>query len=246
MFWTIQRKEVLDIIESNGAYYPDFDKSDMALPGPYRLMHKLFKAYNKLNDEESKGLVFTFDNTPTNPLTTIEEAKTFLSNSTRQSFIYKKGNNIFEREGYYLLCLEGFEGYNTLPIDVALFTGLSDILDESGSMIPEYGSKGSLKNDENLYLYRKMDELEAFGSQDELDQFMNDYNYYKLEKMYDQDWVYKQMRALLLLSGNLWEKDGNSFYRWLNPSSVMLHSNIMEKHLPYIKEENITSCTKLN
>ena len=61
-FWTVQKKEVLDIIESEGIYHPDFEKSGYLKlrPNMTKLYEFFLETYNSQNDDDCKGLVFCF------------------------------------------------------------------------------------------------------------------------------------------------------------------------------------------
>ncbi len=61
-FWTIQSKEVMDIIESENAYYPDFSKSRYVLNDkPMNSLYSfVLNSFNSVNHESYKGVVFTF------------------------------------------------------------------------------------------------------------------------------------------------------------------------------------------
>lgn len=55
VYWTIQHKDVIDVLNMQGAYYPDFEKS----PQVHRTTYdKLLSVFNELNKTEYKGLIF--------------------------------------------------------------------------------------------------------------------------------------------------------------------------------------------
>ena len=61
-YWTVQKRKVLDIIEKDGIYCPDFEKSDYLKlrPNLTELYNFFLKTYNYHNTADCKGLVFCF------------------------------------------------------------------------------------------------------------------------------------------------------------------------------------------
>jgi hypothetical protein len=70
--WTVQHNNVIDIINTNGVYYPDFSKSTYAVKKDYSGIYtSLLTSYNKINNQSNKGLVFCF--APENPETSVRD-----------------------------------------------------------------------------------------------------------------------------------------------------------------------------
>lgn len=55
VYWTIQHKDVIDIINEQGVYYPDFEKSPQVHCAIYE---KLLRIFNEINKTTYKGLIF--------------------------------------------------------------------------------------------------------------------------------------------------------------------------------------------
>ena len=55
VYWTIQHKKVINILDEQGAYYPDFEKSPQAHSETYG---KLLRTFNEINKTTYKGLIF--------------------------------------------------------------------------------------------------------------------------------------------------------------------------------------------
>lgn len=139
MFWTIQNRDVLEIIRRDGTYKPDFSLSGKpdGLQGSYSF---ILNSFNLLNPhlEKGNGLVYAFDDAPERPLESIEAVKKFFSVLIRRSFVVKAGVNedLFDRDDYFLLQLDGYdEEIYTLPLDISYFVWLSDYLDADGRLI---------------------------------------------------------------------------------------------------------------
>lgn len=55
VYWTIQHKDVIDVLNKQGAYYPDFEKSPQVHRETY---DRLLSVFNEFNKTEYKGLIF--------------------------------------------------------------------------------------------------------------------------------------------------------------------------------------------
>ncbi|MBR3142802.1 MAG: hypothetical protein IKF09_06630 [Clostridiales bacterium] len=85
-FWTVQSREVLDIIERDGIYHPDFEKSDyLKLRSNMTELYDFFlESYNNLNDTDCKGLVFCFvrgNSKGVIPIEDYDDFKAFITSS---------------------------------------------------------------------------------------------------------------------------------------------------------------------
>lgn len=61
-FWTVQKKEIIDTVNQDGIYQPDFSKSDylQIIPSLKNLYYIVLKAFNHVNDMQLPGLVYAF------------------------------------------------------------------------------------------------------------------------------------------------------------------------------------------
>ncbi len=55
VYWTIQHKDVIDVLNKQGTYYPDFEKSPQVHRETY---DRLLRIFNEFNKTEYKGLIF--------------------------------------------------------------------------------------------------------------------------------------------------------------------------------------------
>ena len=55
VYWTIQHKKVIDILNGQGKYFPDFEMSPQTHRATY---DKLLSVFNELNETAYKGLIF--------------------------------------------------------------------------------------------------------------------------------------------------------------------------------------------
>lgn len=106
-FWTVQSKEVVDIINSKGEYYPDFAYHNAR---DYRIV---LKSFNNINKTNYKGLVFGF----------AKRGEEGCFGNVRELYEYLLQNPDvtlafpFWNEEYVILQLKVEENFNQIPID---------------------------------------------------------------------------------------------------------------------------------
>ena len=84
-FWTIQTKNVIEIIQEEGIYQPDFDSSrylntNNELNDLYSV---ILQSFNRINEKDLPGIVYAFaksDNNRIYSIETIEEFEKFINN----------------------------------------------------------------------------------------------------------------------------------------------------------------------
>ena len=155
MLWTIQHKSIIDTIDRTGIYTPDFSLSNPNYPGTYKLLLKVSDLLNP-DYRPLKGLIFTFDDSPTTPLASLADVTSFFKgHSTRQHFIDKNPDcRLFNSTEYYILALDELTGFNSMPLDIALFTVLSDYIDAEGNF-----PRSASCNEELLFFQKWNDAL---------------------------------------------------------------------------------------
>ena len=138
MYWTIQHASVLDSIESNGVFIPDFGKSELKCPMLCAFALRYFKLFNE-NSSDLPGVIFTFDNTFEKPLKCVDDVKEFLSSTLRHETILRHCvTDVFKSNNYLLLCLDGYPStMRTLPMDIMFYELLEDYISPNGAIIGE-------------------------------------------------------------------------------------------------------------
>ena len=126
-YWSFQKQEVLDVINKEGVFFPDFSykQNPSYLNNSYNLALGLFKRYNP-SFADSNGVVFSFDRDIDNPFQTAGEIKEFFRNGTMAQFI-RKADDQTPVSNYKLLQLANYHDINTVPVDIALFVGFSSL-----------------------------------------------------------------------------------------------------------------------
>ena len=82
-YWTVQSKDIMDIIRTDGIFQPDFSKSRYLNINTNltELYFTLLKAFNNLNNMHLPGLVYAFtqsNGTTIHPIENIDEFHTFI------------------------------------------------------------------------------------------------------------------------------------------------------------------------
>ncbi len=135
-YWTFQKREVFEAIIKEGLFFPDFAyRGDQSyLKNSYELALGIFKGHNP-SFSAARGLVFSFDRDITDSFENVEEIKAFFEKGSMARFIHKSGDSS-SAEDFVLLQLTGYEDVNTVPVDIALFTGFGslDITVENGAL----------------------------------------------------------------------------------------------------------------
>ena len=78
--WTIQHKRVIDVLNEEGSYYPNFAMSPQTHRPTY---DQLLGVFNQLNKTDYKGLIFCFAKDP-------RSNDSFVFDSATELFAYMK------------------------------------------------------------------------------------------------------------------------------------------------------------
>lgn len=117
-FWTIQSKEVMDIIESENAYYPDFSKSRYVLnKKPMNSLYSfVLNSFNSVNHESYKGVVFSFVKLNNNGIVAFKSSNEFSSYIKQKKNIVGQTWSCFSRNSK-ILEIDLIDDFNPLYID---------------------------------------------------------------------------------------------------------------------------------
>lgn len=107
-FWTVQSKEVVDIINSKGEYYPDFTNRSHG-----KDYHIILESFNSVNKTDYKGLVFGFAKQKRKGVfESIDELYEYLSQNPSVTDAF----GFWDKE-HVILQLEIRKNFNQIPID---------------------------------------------------------------------------------------------------------------------------------
>ena len=119
-FWTIQTKNVIDIIQEEGIYQPNFDYSrylntNKNLKNLYSI---ILQSFNQINKTDLSGIVFAFaksDGNKIHSIKTIEEFEKFIKN--KQEVINGFWNEL-DQDNFVIIELDYDTGFNPIFIDI--------------------------------------------------------------------------------------------------------------------------------
>ena len=120
-FVTLQKKEVLDIVENEGVYYADFSKSAYLkqIPKLKELYEYFLESFNDVNGTELDGLVFAFlHRDDEGKIRDFPDLNTFLDTiRDNRNCILSLWNNFYE-QGYIMMAVKKELDFNPLFIDI--------------------------------------------------------------------------------------------------------------------------------
>ncbi|MDO5296524.1 MAG: hypothetical protein Q4F00_07835 [bacterium] len=118
-YWTVQSNEVIQIIENDGVYYPDFRKSRYSASNKSMkvLYTFMLKSFNSVNKSSYKGLIFTFVKFNNNGVTSFNDIEDFTSFISSKSYIVKNMWDCFSKNSQ-ILEIDMEHTLNPLFIDI--------------------------------------------------------------------------------------------------------------------------------
>lgn len=124
--WTLQSKEVMQIIDDEGIYRPDFKKS--RFPSSSRDMYyEVLESFNRINETQLNGVVFCFGQyCAPNTMTELNSKEVFdrmIANSGIKGMLSSGYYNLFDGT-HSLLRVEGFDSVNPIIVNYADFCDL--------------------------------------------------------------------------------------------------------------------------
>ena len=119
-FWTVQTKDVIEIIEEKGVYQLDFNNSrylhiNNNLSELYSI---ILHSFNQINKKDLPGVIYAFANNDNNricPIHTIEEFKEFIK--SKQAVIGGFWKQL-DKDNSMILELEYEDNFNPIFIDM--------------------------------------------------------------------------------------------------------------------------------
>ena len=147
-FWTIQTKDVLEIIQKKGIYQPDFSKSrylDMNRE-LNDLYYFILQSFNSQNQKDLKGLIFAFarsDNKAIYPIGSIEEFKSFME--SKKAVIGSFWKNL-DQNNSIIMELNSEERFNPIFIDINDFQFLMPPI----MLLPPYTKNSILRIQQDI------------------------------------------------------------------------------------------------
>lgn len=119
-FWTVQRKEIINIVNEKGIYQPDFSKSDylQVIPDLKHLYYMVLEAFNEVNNTNFPGLIFSFLKSDKESIYQIEDFNEFYAFiQNRKAAIYSMWNELKKKDAM-ILELEYETDFNPIYVDI--------------------------------------------------------------------------------------------------------------------------------
>lgn len=119
-YWTIQKKSIIERAYKEGVFYPDFRYSPFLAEDPKRkeLYDLILESYNRINDMNLSGLIFTFmkvEGEGIYQINNFSEFKSFMKQ--KKNVIYSLWKSLNDEE-HVIVELECDQTFNPLFIDI--------------------------------------------------------------------------------------------------------------------------------
>lgn len=119
-FWTVQKKEMINLAKENGIFQPDFNKSDYVklisdLKGLYNL---ILDSFNRINNTSLSGLVFAFSQSDGSSIYEIEDFDSFYSLIQDKKAVINSLWNELKNKDVVITELNYNENFNPIFLDI--------------------------------------------------------------------------------------------------------------------------------
>lgn len=119
-FWTVQTKEVLDIISRQGFFQPDFQRSRYLRLNPdlQELYDFILFSFNRNNGVQLPGIVFAFAQSDGRQITGIENSQDFYTFIQKNKHVIGALWNKLDTRDAVIMELEYHENFNPVFVDI--------------------------------------------------------------------------------------------------------------------------------
>lgn len=119
-FWTVQKKEIIDLVKKNGIFYSDFVKSDYLKLNPNLeyLYNLVLESFNKINEMNLTGIIFAFSQSDSQSVYEIESFTSFYSFIQNKRAVIKSLWNELKSKDVVILELNYNESFNPIFLDI--------------------------------------------------------------------------------------------------------------------------------
>lgn len=125
-YWTVQTKQVMEQVMSEGKYFPDFAYSEHTKGN--EMMQELYgillDSFNRANNVQFPGLIFTFMKSEGRYIMPIENDKEFYALIQQKQSAIKGLWNYFKKRDMVIVELEFQEDINPIYIDINDFQAI--------------------------------------------------------------------------------------------------------------------------
>ncbi len=119
-FWTVQKKEVIGIINKEGVYKPDFRKSDylQIIPDLKDLYNIVLEAFNQVNNMRLDGLIYAFLKSDDEVIYQIQDIQEFAEFIKSKKAVIESLWKQFNKNDTVIVELNYNEKFNPIFVDI--------------------------------------------------------------------------------------------------------------------------------
>lgn len=119
-FWTVQKKEIIEMVKKNGSFQPDFSKSDYLQldPNLKDLYYMVLDAFNKKNNMNLPGLIYAFMWSDDKKIYQIENIEAFYAFIQNGQSAIKSLWNTLNKKDVVIVELNYEEEFNPIYVDI--------------------------------------------------------------------------------------------------------------------------------
>lgn len=119
-FWTVQTKEIINLVNRNGIFYSDFVKSNYLKLNPNLkdLYDLVLESFNKINHLNLKGIIFAFCQSNNQYVYEIEDFTSFYSFIQNKKAVIESLWNELNTKDVVILELNYSEKFNSIFLDI--------------------------------------------------------------------------------------------------------------------------------
>ena len=123
-FWTVQKKEIINVVDKNGIFYSDFAKSNYVKLNPNLkdLYDLVLKSFNDINNLNLKGLIFAFSQSDNQSLYEIDNFTSFYSFIQNKRAVIESLWNELSSKDAVILELNYDDNFNPIFLDISDYT----------------------------------------------------------------------------------------------------------------------------
>lgn len=119
-FWTVQNKEIINLVNKNGVFYSDFIKSNyLKLNTNLKDLYNLvLESFNKINELNLRGIIFAFSQSDSQSVYEIENFTSFYSLIQNKRAVIESLWNELKSNDVVILELNYNENFNPIFLDI--------------------------------------------------------------------------------------------------------------------------------
>ncbi len=119
-FWTVQKKEIINVVDKNGIFYSDFAKSNYVKLNPNLkdLYDLVLESFNKINHLNLRGIIFAFSQSDSQSVYEIDNFTSFYTFIQNKRAVIESLWNELKIKDAVILELNYNESFNPIFLDI--------------------------------------------------------------------------------------------------------------------------------